>query len=456
MADTREQALEELPGATRAALVEACVGEPEQIAQWLTQRQLRLLIVSPGVPATGPIMQAAVACGSQVWSEIELAWRLAQDTAPQVPWLTITGTDGKTTTTSMVAQIVEAAGLKCPAVGNIGLPTITTVATGGMDALAVELSSFQLHSTHTLSPLAAACLNVAADHLDWHGSQQAYTADKARVYHQARAGAIYNLADQATLRMVEDADVVEGCRAVGFGLGVPGRGQVGLVEQVLVDRAWHAERYTHGLELATLDDLAHLAPGGKAERLPAHLVADALAAASLALAVPQVADQPQAIAQGLRDFTPGAHRLANVGTWHGVTWVDDSKATNVHATLAALSGMPPKSVVWLVGGDTKGADLSQLIAQVAPQLRAAVVLGKTPQAVCDWLAAAAPQVPYRVVGDGTPEEITARAVAIAAEFAQNGDTVLLAPAAASWDQYRSYAQRGELFAQFARQYAAQE
>ena len=132
------------------------------------------------------MLRRAGRAGLETWSEIELAWRLQRATRPEVPWLTVTGTDGKTTTVGMLSAMLGAAGLRAPAVGNIGVPTVAVVAEGRADALAVELSSFQLHTTRTLSPLAAACLNVAADHLDWHGGMEAYAADKARVYARAQ------------------------------------------------------------------------------------------------------------------------------------------------------------------------------------------------------------------------------------------------------------------------------
>gem|GEM_PF-442993 len=276
--DSRESSVEML----QTPVASTTVADAEATAAALAQSPARLLIVSPGVPATGPVLRGAAAAGIETWSEVELAWRIQQDSArPHVPWLTLTGTDGKTTTVSMLSAILEAQGLTAPAVGNIGTPVIEAVLAGSADALAVELSSFQLHTTRTLAPLASACLNLAADHLDWHGGLEAYAQDKARVYSHTRLAAVYNLADAATEDMVRQADVVEGCRAVGFTLAAPGLGQVGMVEDLLVDRAFHAERRSSGIELATTADLAHLAPGRRAQNLPAHLLADALAAAAL-------------------------------------------------------------------------------------------------------------------------------------------------------------------------------
>ena len=192
--DTRSDAAD----AVTAPLERVTVGDDAALADALAQCRPDLLIVSPGVPATGPVLTGARRDGTRVWSEIELAWRLQRSTRPEVPWIVVTGTDGKTTTVGMLSAVLTAAGLNAPAVGNIGAPAITTVLEGRADAMAVELSSFQLHTTRTLSPLAAACLNLAPDHLDWHGGLAAYGADKARVYARTRRAAVYNTADAST------------------------------------------------------------------------------------------------------------------------------------------------------------------------------------------------------------------------------------------------------------------
>lgn len=447
--DSRESAVEEAR-AGHPGLADAVAGDDATVAQAVTGSDLRLLIVSPGVPATGPVLTGAAAAGLETWSEIELAWRLQQaqdrETGRTVPWIAVTGTDGKTTTVGMLSAILTAAGLNAPAVGNIGVPTISVVAEGRADALAVELSSFQLHTTRTLSPLAAACLNLAPDHLDWHGGFEAYGADKARVFERAQRAAVYNVADPATQAMVDGADVVEGCYAVGFTLGVPALGQVGVVEDILVDRAMHADRYRAGLELATLDDLAHLAPGGQANRLPAHVAADALAAAALAMAHDDVAAHPVAVREGLRAYRPGAHRIVTVGTTDGVTWVDDSKATNPHSAQAALMSLPEGTGVWIAGGDDKGADFYELVRAVRPALRGVVVIGREEEALLTALADEAPDVPLARVPDGSSQAVIDGAVEAAAVMARRGDTVMLAPACASWDQFTSYGERGDMFA----------
>lgn len=408
-----------------------------------------LVVASPGWAPSTPLLAAARAAGVPVWSEIELAWRLRVERVGArgpAPWLAVTGTNGKTTTVEMLASILTAAGLRAAAVGNVGTPVVEVAQDPSFDVLAVELSSFQLHHTLTTSFEAAAVLNVAADHLDWHGSLEAYAADKGRVYARAQVACVYNAADPRTEQLVRDADVAEGAVAVGFTLGAPGPGQLGVVEDVLVDRAFHTEpgardRQRTAAELGTLADLAHLAPGGGTA--PAHVVANALAAAALARAhgVPA-----SAVRDGLRAFRPGAHRIARVRDLDGVAWVDDSKATNAHAAAASLAAYPPGSVVWVAGGLAKGASFDSLVADRADRLRAAVVIGVDPEPIRGALARHAPEVPVVVVDPGDTGSVMRRAVAAARDLARAGDTVLLAPAGASMDQFASYAQRGEAFA----------
>lgn len=399
-----------------------------------------LVVASPGWPPSAALLTAARTAGVPVWSEVELAWRLRAG----APWLAVTGTNGKTTTVRMLASILTAAGLRTAAVGNVGTPVLAAAQDTDLDVLAVELSSFQLHHTVSMEVEAGAVLNVAADHLDWHGSPEAYTAAKGRVYRGARVACVYNVADPRTEQLVRDADVAEGALAVGFTLGAPGPGQVGVVEGVLVDRAFHApadarDRLRTAAELGTLDDLAHLGPDGA----PPHVVADALAAAALARAH---GVEARAVRDGLRAFRPDAHRAAVVRHLDGVAYVDDSKATNAHAAAAALAACPPGTAVWIAGGLAKGASFDDLVASRADRLRAAVVIGTDPAPWTDALARHAPEIPVVVVDPGDTGTVMYRAVGAAREVAVPGDTVLLAPAGASMDQFSSYAERGDAFA----------
>ena len=413
--------------------------DPEQLATLALATEPDLVVASPGWNPRTPLLARA---GVEVISEVELAWRIAP---PGIRWLTLTGTNGKTTTVGMLASMLAAHGWYAPAVGNVGTPIAATVlaARSGqprLDALAVELSSFQLHFTTSLVPLASACLNVEADHLDWHGSMAAYTAAKARVYARTEVACVYNRADARTRQMVEQADVAEGARAVGFTLGVPGPGDVGLVEDVLVDRAFGPDLSRQAVELATLADLQHLA-GDEAE-VPGHTVANALAAAALARAA---GVGPAEVSAGLRDYTAGPHRMQLVAEVAGVRYLDDSKATNAHAAAAALAAMPEGRTVWIAGGLAKGARFDELVATFATKLRAVVVIGTDPEPITSALSRHAPDVPRHVVPAGDTEVMTT-AVTRAASFAHPGDVVLLAPACASMDQFVSYADRGEKFA----------
>ncbi|MDM7856192.1 UDP-N-acetylmuramoyl-L-alanine--D-glutamate ligase [Cellulomonas alba] len=410
-----------------------------------------LVVASPGLPPHHPLVAAALAAGLPVWSEVELAWRLrAERSDGPAPWLAVTGTNGKTTTVGMLESILRAAGRDAVAVGNVGTPVVLAATDPSHDVLAVELSSFQLHFTHSMSAQAAAVLNVAADHLDWHGSLDAYAADKGRVFERAQAACVYNVADPRTRALVEEADVVDGCVAVGFTLGTPSVGQIGLVEDVLVDRGFARLRHTHAAELGTLDDLAaHAGPDGT---VPPHVVANALAAAALALAH---GVDPVAVRDGLRAFPAGEHRIATVGTVDGVAFVDDSKATNAHAAAASLAAFPPRSVVWVAGGLAKGATFDELVASRADRLAGVVLIGVDRAPLRDALARHAPDVPVIEVDAGEDGPVMARAVheAHALARAARGEatpTVLLAPASASMDQFTSYAARGDAFAEAVR------
>ncbi|MCL1900104.1 MAG: UDP-N-acetylmuramoyl-L-alanine--D-glutamate ligase, partial [Promicromonosporaceae bacterium] len=420
--------------------------------------RIDLILASPGFKPTEPILAAAPGAGVPVWSEAELAWRLRTPRAASpgspsgagrgpAPWLAITGTNGKTSTVEMLEAILTAAGLRTRAVGNVGTPLIEAALDPSLDVLAVELSSFQLHSSHTVACQASTVLNLAEDHLDWHGTMEAYGNDKGRIYEHATAACLYNVQDPVTEALVRQAEVAEGCVAVGFTLGAPALGQVGVVDDVLVDRAFHApadspERRHHAAELATFADLAHLAPAGGPP--PPHVIANALAAAALARAhgVPS-----SAVRDGLRAFSPASHRIERVRLLRDVAYVDDSKATNAHAAAASLAGFGRERVVWIAGGLAKGARFDDLVDQRGDRLRAAVIIGLDPEPFTTALARFAPQVPVQVIAPGEGGGgVMRRAAAAAQGLARPGDTVLLAPAGASQDQFQNYSARGEAFA----------
>jgi len=394
-----------------------------------------VVVTSPGIPPHAPLLAQAADRGIPIWSEIELAWRL-RDPANAAPWLCITGTNGKTTTVQMLTSILTAAGHRAVAAGNVGLPLLEAVMDPEpYDVIAVELSSYQLHFTSSMSAHSAAVLNIAPDHVDWHGSLEAYAADKGRIFEHCQVACVYNVADPATEQLVVDADVVEGCRAIGFTLGTPDISMVGLVDDLLVDRAFVEQRATSALELATLADITPAAP---------HNVANALAAAALArsFGVPATA-----VGEGLRSFRPDAHRIAYVAEVDGVTYVDDSKATNPHAAQASLSAY--EHVVWIAGGQAKGATFDDLVQAARDRLRGVVLLGQDRHVIADALARHAPDVPVIDVGS-TDTGAMEGVVGEAAKLAQAGDTVLLAPGCASWDMFANYGARGDAFAEAVR------
>jgi UDP-N-acetylmuramoylalanine--D-glutamate ligase len=406
-----------------------------------------LVVTSPGWRPDQPLLTAAAEAGIPVWGEVELAWRM-RPREGAAPWLTVTGTNGKTTTVQMLASILRAAGLRACSAGNVGTAVLDAVLDPvPYDVIAVELSSFQLHWSQSIAPRASVCLNIAPDHLDWHGSLDAYARAKGKVYANTEVACVYNAADPATRRLVEDADVREGCRAVAFTLGTPAPSEVGVVDDVLADRAFVADRATHAAELATLADLG---AGPDAPPPAPHLVANALAAAALARAhgVPA-----SAVRAGLRAFTPEAHRIADLGTVAGVRWIDDSKATNPHAAGASLAAH--EHVVWVAGGLLKGADVEDLVAGAAARLRGVVLLGRDRARIAEALARHAPDVPVVEVDrtdTGAMDTVVDRALSLARE----GDVVLLAPAAASMDMFTDYGARGDAFAQAVRRLTTRE
>jgi len=395
-----------------------------------------LVVTSPGWSPANPVLVEALGRGLPVWGEVELAWRLRGPDA--APWLCITGTNGKTTTVQMLDAILRAAGLRSDAVGNVGRPVVEAVMDpAGADVLAVELSSFQLHWTSSMSAEAAAVLNIAPDHLDWHGSLSAYGSDKGRIYERAQRACVYNVEDPATEELVRTADVIEGARAIGFTQGIPAVGMLGVVDGVLADRAFVEDRQNSAAELIRVDELPDPAP---------HMVANALAAAALARAHDV---SPAAVRDGLRGFALGPHRIESVAEIDGVRYVDDSKATNAHAALASLQGVAGEKVVWVAGGLAKGGTFDELVGRVRNRLRGAVVIGTDGPLIVSALRRHAPDVPVVEVTNGE-DGLMDRVVAAARTMAQAGDTVLLAPGCASMDQFRDYAERGTAFAEAVR------
>ena len=377
-----------------------------------------IVMTSPVFNPRTPFILEAQRRGIPVYSEVELAWRLRVDSARTgrpAPWVGITGTNGKTSTTEMTSAMLCADGLVAPAVGNIGKAVSHAAVDPDNDALCVELSSFQLHFTDSLALDCAAITNIADDHLDWHGGIEAYAA--------------------------------EGCRRIGFTLGVPQPGQIGVDDGWIVDRSGVAGgAFGDETRLAPVQEFPHLCePDGT---VYPHLLADAMTA--LALALGMGVDLDKALA-ALKAFAPGGHRIQTVATaatgdGGSIRFIDDSKATNAHAARASLSSFAPKSVVWIAGGLAKGSRFEQLVADQAHTIKAAVIIGKDQKPMLEAFAASAPGIPLTVIEPEPSDTVMARAVDAAGAYAGTGDVVLMAPACASMDQFVSYADRGTQFA----------
>ena len=394
-----------------------------------------LIVTSPGVRPGHPMLQWAIESGIEIWIDVELAWRLRDKTEKVADWIAVTGTNGKTTTVQLVESMIQAEGLRAVACGNIGVPILDAIRDPeGLDALVVELSSFQLHYLGQIQPFASAVLNLANDHLDWHGSFEVYGETKSKIYQNTSVACVYNLNDLATEKMVENADVIEGARAVAFTTGLPARSQVGFVEDILCDRAFIDDRANSALEIATLEDLSQIGV------LTPHLMANVAAATALARSY---SISPAAIKSAIRTFRLDAHRMELISEKNGVTWIDDSKATNPHAAAASLNSF--ENIIWIVGGLLKGVDVSEVIESYAGRLKAAIVIGRERQSIIESLDKYAPGV--RVIEIEQSDEIMHDAVKAALSLAETGDTVLLAPAAASMDQFKDYADRGRKFAE---------
>ncbi len=438
-----------------AVLVTAATGTPERRqmldvigAEFVDESSVdletfdpELVVVSPGYPLTHPVLTWAAARAVPVWGDIELAWRVRDKLGDPADWIAVTGTNGKTTTVQLVTHLLESAGLRAAAVGNIGVPVLDAIRyPAGFDVLVVELSSFQLHwmprtGPGAIAPASSAVLNIAEDHLDFHGSREAYAEAKGTVYWNTRLACVYNRADEATMHLVEEAEVQEGCRAVSFGLDTPGPSDLGMVGDLVVDRAFLDSRHKEALELTTHGELA------EAGLASPHMVANVLAAAAL---VRSVGMTPESVRAGLATFRVDHHRTEVIATQGGVVWVDDSKATNPHAADAALRSFA--SVVWIVGGLLKGVDIAPLVLQHKGRLRGAVVIGVNRLPVVEAFARHAPEVPLIEVDATDTDGVMPHAVRIAGGMASQGDTVLMAPAAASMDQFIDYADRGDRFA----------
>ena len=376
-----------------------------------------LLVASPGIAPHRPLMLSAARLDSPVISKIELAYRVSI-----APFVAVTGTNGKTTTTALITHLLREAGHPAESVGNIGSPAITAAAEVGRAAVLVaECSSFQLASTERFRPRVSVLLNITPDHLDWHGSLESYEADKARVFANQGAGdtAVIDIDDTGSALW---ADRVEsgGVRVVRVSAARMTPGGASLVDGVL-----------------TVDTLACRVPLVRPDEMKIrgeHNVSNALAAAAAALAM---GASPEDVRRGLRTFEPIEHRLEPAAVIRGVEYVNDSKATNPDAVLKALTAFDERPLIVLLGGSRKGNDFHELARACRARCRMAIAYG-----------ASGPEIESALEDEGAAylrAETMAEALALAAGIASPGEVVLLSPACASFDEFANYEERGRTF-----------
>ena len=392
------------------------------------------IVISPGWKESHPLIVKATAAGIRLVNEIDLAWSFRAELVPGQKWIALTGTNGKTTTVEMAAAMLRAGGVSALACGNVGMTVIESVESSEKyEVLVLELSSFQLHWLREASFVAAAILNIAEDHLDWHGSFAEYARVKGSILDRTSTG-IFNSAD---LEVVNQAAHWQG-RKVFFSLDTPAPGEIGVVEDLLVDRAFVSDPQEAAM-LAEVIDVKPTVP---------HNVANALAAAGLVRALGVI---PEAVRSALQNFSLGRHRIEEVANANGVSWVNDSKATNPHATAASLNSA--LSSIWIAGGLAKGSEMQELITKCKSRIKVAILIGAERELIARELRSQAPEIeivyidaPSTYQRGGTDNSLMEAVVKAAAERANPGDRVLLAPACASMDQFISYSDRGDRFA----------
>jgi len=393
------------------------------------------LLVSPGWREDHPLIRLARSEGKAILNEVDLAWALKNEINPGQKWLALTGTNGKTTTVEMVAHIFTTAKVNGIACGNVGRTVIESVLSPEKyDVLILELSSFQLHWLEDAEFTSAALLNIADDHIDWHGSFDAYAQAKVSILDKCVTG-ILN---------ADDGEVVSRTahwrgRKIFYSLDTPAPGEIGIVEELLVDRAFVADVQ----EAKVFAELTEIIP-----TVP-HQISNALAAAGLASTI---GISHEDIRAALSTFKSGAHRIEKVGVSNEVTWIDDSKATNPHAAEASI--LANLSVIWIAGGLAKGAAMQSLVERTSPRLKAAILIGADRDLIAAEIRKFKPELPVFLIDTpahyqqgSVSNEFMESIVAKAQELAAPGDSVLLAPACASMDQFLSYADRGDRFQQ---------
>jgi len=388
---------------------------------------VELAIVSPGWRDDHMIISKLRSGGVEILSEIDFAWQVKQVLAPSQKWIALTGTNGKTTTIKMVESIFKAANINGVACGNVGETVIASVcAKKPLDYLAIELSSFQIHWSNLPQYESVVVLNIAEDHIDWHGSFEAYAQAKLKLLKHSNK-VILNKSDSELSRRTS-SDLI-----TWFSLDTPNAGELGVVENLLIDRAFSASP-SQANEIAELVDITPTVP---------HNVLNALAAAALALSI---GIKYKDIKSGLKNFSPDHHRMELVLIKNEINWIDDSKATNPHAAAASL--LSNFKVIWIAGGLAKGASMSDLVKKCASRIKSVILIGEDRELIAKAIEEYSPKIEVvRVNQLSDAKTLMKDVVSAAIKLAQPGDTVLLAPACASMDQFDSYVQRGQLFAQ---------
>ena len=380
-----------------------------------------LAVVSPGWKPDHPLINAVKSAGIEITNEVDIAWHFRNLHCPTQKWVAITGTNGKTSTTELTSAMINAAGISAKACGNVGTTVIETVWNEtNFEVLVLELSSFQIHWMQDPEFAAVAILNIADDHTDWHGSFEAYTQAKVKLLAHTDTG-IINGQDQHLVQAVSGWSG----HKIYFGLDTPAKGQLGLVEELLIDRAFVADSNEAG-EICQLNDVQPTVP---------HAVANTLAAAGVARAV---GADLESIQTAIREYKPGRHRIELALEKNGIRWINDSKATNPHAAQASLFSTTKS--IWIAGGLAKGAQFEDLISKCKSRIKAALLIGTDRSLIATELAKHGIEF-YLIDGENVMETVVQKAI----ELADAGDTVLLAPACASMDQFKNYSDRGDQF-----------
>lgn len=384
-----------------------------------------LAIISPGWRIDHPAILKLKQAGVEMISEVDFAWKIKEVLAPKQRWVGLTGTNGKTTTIKMIESIFKSAKVNGAACGNVGQTVIESVIREQpYDFLALELSSFQIQWSDLPQYEAVAILNIAEDHIDWHGSFNSYAGAKLKLLNHGKRS-IVNKSDPELFKRVSNNSVT------WFSLDTPLPGELGIVENLLVDRAFSPST-TQANEIAEIVDVTPTVP---------HNVLNALAAAAIALSVNI---SYSAIKEGLKNFSTDHHRMELVISKNEISWIDDSKATNPHAAIASL--LSYFNVIWIAGGLAKGASMDELVQRTASRIKTVILIGKDRELIAQAFLRHSPKteiIQVDLKSDG--RELMLDVVKQAIKIAKAGDTVLLAPACASMDQFESYVDRGNSF-----------